>query len=79
VGDVVIEQSESLLDGSVDGVGSRRLQGRVCVGGCVGRVQFASDVGDEGLAEFGGCGPATAGVLLVQGKVVRMLEEEAYA
>jgi hypothetical protein len=59
VGNIVVEQSKGLLDGGVDGVGGRRFEGRVCVGGCVGCVQFASDVGDESLAEFGRCGPAT--------------------
>jgi hypothetical protein len=67
VSDVVVEQSEGLFDGGVDGVGRRRLEGRVCVGGCVGCVQFASDVGDEGLAEFGRRGPATVDRLSVKG------------
>jgi len=62
VGDVVVEQSEGLLDGGVDGVSGWRLQRRDGVGGSIGRVQFASDVGDEGLTEFGRCGPASVTV-----------------
>ncbi|KAH0389004.1 protein serine/threonine phosphatase 2C, partial [Aureobasidium melanogenum] len=34
---------------------------------CVGRVQLASDIGDEGLAEFGRCGPATVVWMLANG------------
>ncbi|KAG9533677.1 hypothetical protein KCU93_g288, partial [Aureobasidium melanogenum] len=34
---------------------------------CVGRVQLASDIGDEGLAEFGRRGPATVVWMLANG------------